>query len=31
MSALGGHSDIMISLYAFNVTLEISGKNGIVQ
>jgi hypothetical protein len=31
MTALGGHSDIKISLYAVDVNLEISGKNGIVQ
>jgi len=31
MTALGAHSDITISLYALNVNLEISGKNGIVQ
>jgi hypothetical protein len=31
MTALGEHSGIMISLYALNVNLEISGKNGIVQ
>lgn len=31
LTAFGGHFDIMISLYALNVNLEISGKNGIVQ